>query len=590
MIVIGTTHHHKLSKQDFLNNKIQHQLLSMSTPHQDRLKLWTVTLMTALVGVMNLISAVTPSLSERSHWLHHIVPFEIRNRGHISAALIGFLMLTLAINLRRRKRNAWLLTIFFAIISIVSHLIKGWDYEEAIISGILLLLLLWMPKLFTARSDPPSIGQGLRVLMGAMLFTLAYGTAGFLILNGRFLLHHQPIYFQVTSAAQQTLAMFLTEDNAGLAGNNNFSRFFINSIYSISVGTIAYGVGMLLRPVLLRGQPASKVDRQQAKQIINQQGQTALARLALLLDKSYYFSPTGQTVVAYVPKGRVAVALGTPIGQEQDRAAAIASFRQYCDRNDWYPAFYQVPAHSLEQYHQLYFRSIQIGEEAIIDLDKFSLKGKANQNLRTAMNRLTKEGYRVQIYEPPINTHILQQLKPISDEWLSSQQGAEKKFSVGWFNLDYLQQYLVAVVYNPQQQPVAFANLVGGYNQPEVTVDLMRSRRELPNGTMDFLFVSVFQYLQAQKYERFSFGLSLFAEVGEGENAPRQEKSLRYLARHLNQFYNFRGLHSFKEKFRPEWEPRYLVYPRLAALPDVVVGLIRADSGDRLLDYIKPDF
>ncbi len=561
----------------------------ISTSHRDRLKLWLVSLMTALVGVMNLVSAVTPALPERLFWLNKLVPFEIRTRGHLSAALMGFVLLTLAINLRRRKHNAWLMTMIFSIISIGSHLMKGWDYEEATIAGVLLIQLLWTQQLFTARSDPPSIGQGLRVLVGAGLFTLAYGSIGFLILHDRFLLHHQPIDFHLINAIQQTIAVFLTEDNAGLEPTNNFSRFFVNSIYSISIGTVAYGVWMLLRPILLRGQPASKTERQQAQHIVNLQGQTALARLALLPDKAYFFSPTGQSVIAYVPKGRVAIVLGNPIGSDIDREKVIASFRQYCEWNDWYPAFYQVPIADLEQYHQLYFRSIHIGEEAVVNIQDFSLKGKANQNLRTAMNRLTKKGYRVQIYEPPIAKNILQQLKPVSDEWLRSQKGAEKRFSVGWFYQNYLQQYLVAVVYNPQQQPVAFANFLGGYNQPEVTVDLMRSRQKLPNGTMDFLFVSVFQYLQGHEYQRFSFGLSLFAGVGEGENACRSEKSLRYLSRHLNRFYSFRGLHSFKEKFKPAWEPRYLVYPRLATLPDVVIGLIRADSGDRLLDYIKPD-
>jgi phosphatidylglycerol lysyltransferase len=556
----------------------------------DRLKIWLVTLMTVMVGVMNLVSAVTPAIPARLRWIQQMVPTEIRGRGHIFAALIGFVLLTLAFNLYRRKRNAWLMTIIFLVVSIGSHLVKGWDYEEAIITGILLALLLWTRSLFTARSDPPSIGQGLRVLTGAMLFTVAYGCTGFLLLNGRFLLHHQPVTFNVFSASYQTLAMFFIADDAGLTGISRFTRFFIRSIYIISAGTVVYGLWMLLRPVLMHGQPSNKGERQQAQQLINTQGQSALARLALLPDKSYHFSPANKTVIAYVPKGRVAIALGNPIGCPTDREAAIIGFRQYCDRNDWHPAFYQVPQPELAQYQQLGFRSIHIGEEAIIDIQNFSLKGKANQNLRTAMNRLTKEGYHVKIYEPPIAIPLLKQLKPVSDEWLKNQQGAEKRFSVGWFSLQYLQQYLVAVVYDAQQQPVAFANFLNGYNQPEVTVDLMRSRRDLPNGTMDFLFVSVFQHLQAQKYARFSFGLSLFAGVGEGEDARRSEKSLRYLSRHLNQFYNFQGLHSFKEKFKPSWEPRYLVYPSLAALPNVIVGLIRADSGDRLLDYIKPDF
>ena len=78
------------------------------------------------------------------------------------------------------------------------------------------------------------------------------------------------------------------------------------------------------------------------------------------------------------------------------------------------------------------------------------------------------------------------------------------------------------------------------------------------------------------------------AGVGENPESRNLEKGLHYLYEHLNRFYNFQGLHAYKEKFRPRWESRYLVYPSLGALPDVVVALIRADSGDRLLDYLKP--
>jgi phosphatidylglycerol lysyltransferase len=54
----------------------------------------------------------------------------------------------------------------------------------------------------------------------------------------------------------------------------------------------------------------------------------------------------------------------------------------------------------------------------------------------------------------------------------------------------------------------------------------------------------------------------------------------------LSRFYNFKGLYQFKEKFRPRWEPRYLVFLNRATLPDIAVGLVRADSVDRLLDYL----
>lgn len=552
-----------------------------------KIGLWTAVLLTAAVGVVNLISAVTPGVPERIEILREIFPFPIRASGHLFAALSGFILLLLAANLLRRKRIAWLITIGLLVISIFSNLIKGLDYEEGVLSGILLAQLLLMRNVFTARSDRPSITQGVRVLLAALVFTLAYGAAGFYVLDERFKINGQPVNFGFSQSIVQTLAMFFTGDNAGLEPQGRFAAFFANSIYIVGAATLAFALLMLLRPVLLRGNPATTAERQSAKAIIDQHGQTSLARLSLLKDKAYYFSPSKQSVVAYVAKGRAAIALGDPIGPSEDRQEAIISFQQFCDRNDWFAAFYEVPPTQLDLYCSLGFQFLQVGEEAMIDLTTFSLKGKANQNLRTALNKFSKAGYGVQVHEPPISEALLRQLKPVSDEWLKNKQGAEKQFSIGWFDSDYLRECLIGTLYAPNQEIVAFISMMSGYHQSEVTVDLMRHRDQLPNGAMEYLFVSVFQALQ-QNWKRFNFSLSPLAGVGEAAHSRRSEKALHYLSQHLNQFYNFQGLHNFKEKFHPRWEPRYLAYPSWASLPDVVVGLVRADSGDRLLDYFKP--
>ena len=561
----------------------------MALTRRDQIGLWTATLLTSLTGIANLISAVTPSLPERIEWLRKIFPFPVRAGGHFFAAISGFILLTLAAHLLRRKRVAWLLTVGLLVISILSNLIKGFDYEEGLLSGVLLLQLILMRRVFTAQSDQPSIAQGIRVLVGALLFTLAYGTLGFYILDGRFTIDQQFVNFGFRQALLQTLAMFFTGDNAGLETKTRFGQFFADSIYMVGATTLGYALFMLLRPVLLRGDPSKTSEWERARAIVDQHGQTSLARLALLEDKAYYFSPSGQTVIAYVAKGRAAIALGDPIGSVEDRQEAIVSFQQFCDLNDWYAAFYEVPPDQLALYSSLGLRSLHVGEEAIINLKTFSLKGKANQNLRTAVNRLTKIRYTAQVYAPPIADMLLRQLKPVSDEWLQHKQGAEKQFSIGWFDPDYLRECFIGVVFDAEYQIIAFVNLLSNYHQPEVTVDLMRHRQEVPNGTMDFLFVSLLQHFQQLDYDGFNFSLSPLAGVGEAPNSQRTEKALHYLSTHLNQFYNFQGLHEFKEKFQPQWEPRYLVYPSLAALPDIVVGLVRADSGDRWLDYFKPD-
>lgn len=551
-----------------------------------RIGLWTASFLTGLVGVINLLSAVTPSLPDRRNWLEPFFPFTVRAGGHFFAAVIGFMLLTLATNLLRRKRIAWLLTVGLLSLSILVHLIKGLDVEESLLSGVLLFHLLVMRQTFTAKSDRPSIAQGIRVLLGALLFTLAYGTMGFYILDGRFEVNEQAVNFDLDRALFQTLAMFFTADDAGLVPKTRFAEFFADSIYGIGSVTLGYALLMLLRPVLLRNS-ASFSERNKAKEIVEKYGQTTLGRLALLEDKSYYFSPSGKTAIAYVPKGRGAIALGDPIGPVEDRKEAILGFQAFCDRNDWYPTFYQTLPDDLETYYAVGFRVIQIGESAIVNLKDFSLKGKGKQNLRTAINRLTKAGHQVKFYEPPLSSDLIRQMKAVSDEWLQMVQGAEKRFSVGWFNETYLRETRAIAIHTPDGKISAFANMISSGNQV-IGVDLMRRRTEVENGTMECLFASMLQHSQELGYAEFDLGLSALAGVGEAEKSGRLEKVLIYLSEHLSKFYNFQGLHSFKDKFGPRWEARYLVYPSLGSLPDVVVALIRADSGDRLWDYLRP--
>lgn len=552
---------------------------------------WTTSLLTGAVGVMNLISAVTVGVRERDKWFdahfpfsEAIFPFEFRQSGHIFAAISGFFLILLAANLTRRKQIAWFLTVALLIFSIISHLLKGLDYEEGIIATILLIQLLSLRNVFTARSDTPSITQGFKVLVGALLFTLAYGTAGFYLAD----LRHYKVDFSIPEALVQTLAMFFTADNAGLEPRTRYGQFFAHSIYVVGALTLSYAMFMILRPVLLRGELATAEEKQRAKAIVEAYGCSSLARLTLLNDKAYYFSPSGHSVIAYASKGRGAIALGDPIGPKEDRKEAIFSFLQFCQRNDWHPAFYQTLPDDLELYQSLGFRVLKIGEEAIANLKAFTTQGKVGKDWRAALNRMKKLGYEVKFYPPPISDKLLEELKFVSDEWLQMTQGSEKHFSLGWFHEEYLRDCEIVAVQSAEGKICAFVNVIPEYQLNEITIDLMRRRVEVEQGTMDFLFTSMFQQFKERGYDTFNLGLVALSGVGEKPYSPRLEKAMHYLYNHLNQFYNFQGLYAFKEKFKPQWEPRYFIYPSRTALPEVIVALIRADSGDRLLDYLKP--
>ncbi len=113
---------------------------------RSRLGIWTAALLTGIVGIVNLVSAVTPSVAARVELIREIFPFQVRAGAHLFAVLAGFILLTPASSLLRRKRVAWLLTLVLLAISMISNLVKGLDYEESILAGVLFVQLLLMRK------------------------------------------------------------------------------------------------------------------------------------------------------------------------------------------------------------------------------------------------------------------------------------------------------------------------------------------------------------------------------------------------------------------------------------------------------------
>jgi phosphatidylglycerol lysyltransferase len=548
----------------------------------DAWQVHTVAILTTIMGIINVVSAVTPSLAERVKLLEQFSPLYVRRGGHLTAALAGFALLILARGLWRRKRIAWLATLLVLGISAVSHLVKGLDYEVAVLS-IALAIWLWVLRHhFHARSDRPSVEQGGRVLIMALIFTLGYGVSGFYLLD-----RHYSVNFNFDAALKQTVVMFTQFYDPGLTPVTGFGRYFAVSIYAIGAITFAYAGWLLLRPVFVR-HPATRAEMERAETIVRRYGRSSLARLALLNDKSYYFS-LGGSVVAYVVKGRVAVTLGDPIGPPQDLPQTISDFRQFCIRNDWQAVFYQTLAETLEAYRQQDFDALCVGQEGIVDLKTFTLEGRANKALRNSCTHMTKAGYQVRIHQPPLAADLLDELRQVSDEWLTMMHGAEKSFSLGWFDDDYICSNPVGVVRAPDGWMTAFAVILSEYQRDEMAVDLMRRRRAAEPGTMDFLFVSLFQWAREGGCETFNLGLSALAGIGEHPEDPTVERVLHFVYEHVNQFYNFKGLHEFKDKYHPLWSPRYLIYPGAASLPAAWLAVVKANSGDEplLLEYLK---
>ena len=213
-----------------------------------------------------------------------------------------------------------------------------------------------------------------------------------------------------------------------------------------------------------------------------------------------------------------------------------------------------------------------------MSLTDFSLEGSAHRTLRSVHNHFQKSDCTIEVSPAEQTAALLPELKAISDSWLETKHTREKSFSLGFFNEEYLARCPLALV-RREGQIVAFANVLAGAERQELSIDLMRHRTDAPGGIMDTLFVELMLWGQAQGFRWFSMGMAPLAGLEAGPLSPVWNRLADVLYRHGEHFYNFQGLRQYKEKFHPEWSPRYLASQGGLALPQTLGDIATLIAG-----------
>jgi phosphatidylglycerol lysyltransferase len=232
----------------------------------------------------------------------------------------------------------------------------------------------------------------------------------------------------------------------------------------------------------------------------------------------------------------------------------------------------------LHLYLDLGLSLLKLGEEARVPLTGFSLEGAARKDLRYTKRKLEKEGCRFEVMQPESVTTHLDRLEAISNAWLAEKSTREKGFSLGFFQPDYISRCPVALVIR-NERIEAFANLWTGAQLEELSLDLMRFLPEAAEGVMEYLFVCLMLWGKAQGYRWFNLGMAPFSGLENRALAPLWNRLGAFVFRHGEHFYNFQGLRQYKEKFDPQWRPKYLASPGGLALPQIFANLATLISG-----------
>lgn len=504
-----------------------------------------------MAGAVLLVSGATPSLETRVRELHHWVPLPFIEVSHFLGSIVGVALLIVARGLYRKLDSAWWLATSLIATGMLCSLMKGFDYEEAILLGFVLVVLFFNRKQFYRK--------------GYLLhqrFSLSWISAIALIV--------------LCSIWLGTFAFKHVEYQHELWWEFSF-RSDAPRFLRASVGVVAFllcfSIWKLSKTTVRVFDEAMESTLLNAVEPIVKRSTRTNANLGLLGDKRFLLNDEKNGFVMYAIENRSWISMGDPVGSDESISDLVWKFRELCDQYDGWPVFYQVDKEHLSVYLEQGLTPLKIGEEAYVPIQDFSIEGQ-HKSLRANRNKLAKSGLSFEIVDQANVLNIMPRLRSISDAWLSEKHAAEKGFSLGFFSEEYLKRYPCAVVKNGGTI-IAFANLWQGAGKSELSIDLMRYDASGPNGLMDFLFTELLLWGKAEGYQWFNMGMAPLSGIENRPLAPLWNKALEFAYRHGDHFYSFEGLRQYKQKFDPVWRPKYLASPGGLALPRILTDLTR---------------
>jgi phosphatidylglycerol lysyltransferase len=520
-------------------------------------------------GLLNIYSVIGSDLAGRVEILGGFLPLAMVHHSRSLVLFSGFALVLLSFNVLRRKRRAWIGVTALSSASVVLHLTKGIDYEEALVPLCLLVLLWFVRSAFTVRSrDINWRAAAVKVAVVAVLAS-GYGVLGFWLLEPREFGRNFNLW-QSAAHALQALSL----DGEGLRARTAYARWFLESLDLIAFGSVLYAGWSLFRPVVYRFR-THPAEAREARAIVEMHGRTGQDVFKYSLDKSFFFSEDRSAFLAYRVSAAFAVVLADPVGPVEKIEPLVRAFVAYCRANGWRVAFHQATAQFLPFYVRSGLRRIKVGDDAIVQLDQFTLSGKQAKPLRSKLNQLEKLGIQLTLYPAPVPDDVLDQAQSVSDEWLRIPGRRERQFTLGRFDRDYLRHTEILAAEDETGHMLAFLNFVPSYQRGEATLDLMRRRTDGPNGIMDCLFVGAFRIARERGYSRFNLGMAPMSGFLPHEQPTAEERAIHAFFQKLNLGFSFHGLREYKAKFATLWEPRYVLYRSALDLPLLPLALGR---------------
>ena len=490
------------------------------------------------MGVLGIVSALTPEMADRVHIVRGILPPGWPEAARVLTVSCAVGLIWLSRSLAKRRRRAWQLAVVVVLASAVAHLARGLDFEEATVSLLLLVALVHWRRRFDVPGDPASV----RPLLGL-------------------------------GAALVGIAAF--------AGGAEWRG--IELPHRVGDGLLGLGVacGLLALYFWLRpfGHAVAQTvgERRMARALVDAYGSDSLSFFALRRDKSYLFSPSRRAFLAYRVVAGTALVSGDPVGDESEIVELLAELRRIVRAHGWRLAVVGASDAHLDRYRALGLKPVSIGEEAVLSPREFSLEGRAIRKVRQSVSRLHKAGYAFRVVAADEVAPALEaELEDVSASWRRGEP--ERGFSMTLDDL-HIPGTVIALAEDAEGRVGGFLHLVPSPAGGGWSLSAMRRRPDAPNGLTEFLVVETLAWARDMGASELSLNFCALTDFLATERATTPtRRAVRRGLLAADDVFQLERLYSFNRKFFPEWRRRYICVERLTDLPAVGLAYLQAES------------
>ena len=506
-----------------------------------------------ILGVINILSAITPPIASRIRILQQYIPTDIIHASNLLVLMMGLLLLITATLLVRGLRNAWIIALIISLLSLVTHLTKALDWEEATIAFLAIVILLATYKQYRLKSNPKLIQIGVITAASIFVAVLVFETIGFYFLDNR----HFNIDFNWRQSLVFSIKSFLLLSNDQLKPVTRFGREFLTLVNVLSASTWIFFFYTIIRPYI-KNSDGNSNDIREAQSLLTRYGCTAVDFFKINEDKMLFFADGLEGFIAYRVANSFAIVLDEPVCAEENKIPMLKTFDEQCKYKGLKTAFYRVDEDSLYYFEQLKKKKLLIGQEAVMDIHTFTMEGKDKKALRNTLNSLAKKGYTISTQFAPLSDRLIAELRSVSDEWLLAFNKKETIFSQGMFDETLIRNQDIISISNAENRLVAFLNIIPDYTPGGYTYDMIRKTVDAPGGCMDALIITAVQYGRERKLQWLNLGLVPMSGISNPDSTA--DRVVKFAYEKIKRLQNYQGLRDFKEKYATQWLNKSLVY------------------------------